>query len=357
MGHRERVLLAMNRKEPDRPPLDLGGAHFSIVESPPYGYRKLCEFMGLGDVQVSYWSLGTKLVYPIHEKILEAFDIDFRHILFNEPVREMSESPFKDSWGVVWKCAGDHFYAVDPPMAEAKDYKDVESYRNWPDPAKDPIFPAQEPFSAERIRKQAQKIRQETDYAAGCFPVDLPFLRYTWLRGFSQTFLDMKFHPELYASLMEKIVEICSGQLEAYVPEVADLVDYIGFADDFGSQYGPLLSVEQYRTNVKPWFKKLIHLTKKLAPEPKIFYHCCGSIFPLIPEFIDAGIDILNPLQLNARNMDPERIKKEYGDRLCFHGGIDQLKTLPFGTVEDVDAHVKKVLSVFAKGGGYIVAR
>ena len=110
------------------------------------------------------------------------------------------------------------------------------------------------------------------------------------------------------------------------------------------------------RRYVKPWFSRYVGEVKKRFPGVKLIYHTCGSVYELIPEFIECGIDVLNPLQPNAKNMNHRRIKREFGDRLCFHGGVDVQRVLPFGTVEEVARHVRKVIEDLAPGGGYILA-
>lgn len=346
--HRERVKAAIERRETDRVPVDLGGLACSIVDVPPYGYSKFCEYLGLREYGPITYGDG-RAVFPVDERILKRFDIDIRHITMKEPVKELPGGVWEDSFGCRWKeSPSKHMdYPVDHPLRQAKSIKDIEDYSKWPNP-KDPAFTGHE--------AEAKKLHEETDYAIMAQPecVASIFYRYAWLKGFNEVFIDMKTNPEFYCALTDKILEVNSQLMTVYLNEVGDYVDMVWIGDDMGAQAGPFMSIEEYRKYVKPWFKKSIALIRKLAPKSKIFYHCCGSIHELIPEFIDCGIDILNPLTPSAKSMEHERLKRDYGDKLCFHGGIDVQTILPFGNPKTVKDYVRKAVSVMSPS--YILA-
>ncbi len=349
LSHRDRVILAINRKEPDRPPSDLGGPAWSIVETPPYGYSELCEYLGLKDVSLSLKG-GSKIVASLDERLLKRFDIDFRWVKMDSPEKELPGDIVEDCFGVRWKLAVDHYYPIDPPLRDAKSLVDIEDYSGWPDP-EDPVF-------TDGKREEARKLQEETDYAVGgdIGIVRSVFHMYAFLRGFNQWFIDMKINPEFYKALSDKMLELNTQVLERFLGEVGDYLDVVYLSDDAGAQSGLLMSVEDYRKYFKPWFKISVNNLKRMVPKAKILYHTCGSVYPLIPDFIECGIDVLNPIQPLAKNMEPERLKHEFGDKICFHGGIDQQKVLPLGKPEEVKSYVERVLSVMAPGGGYIMA-
>lgn len=165
----------------------------------------------------------------------------------------------------------------------------------------------------------------------------------------------MKRNPDFYHALMDKIVG-CSIELaKGFYGAVGDYVDIAVFNDDMGWQQGPYLSPQEYKEFVKPWAARYISEVKKLT-KAKMYYHCDGSISPLIDDFVDMGVDILGPVMNEGRDMEPEKLKKRYGDRICFQSGIDTQGVLPLGTVAEVREHVKCVIRGLAPGGGYIFA-
>ncbi len=345
LSHRERVLQSINHRETDRVPLDLGGPAGRIVDGVPYGYKALCTYLGIDMLHVSYRPYS-HVIYPIDERILETFDIDFRHVRVNEPTRELVNG-FQDYFGVPWKDTGTHLRPITPPLAEAKKIEDIDLFPAWPDP-KNPAF-------VKGKRDQAKHLREETDYAIMVEGISGLSHRYAWLRGFERWFLDMRIRPEFFTALSERIFNVSLDITLRFLYEVGDFADIFAYGDDMGGQQGPFLSVRDYRMFIKPWFKKYISAVKKAFPHIKFFYHCCGSVDKLIPEFIDCGVDVLNPVQPRARNMEPQRLKETFGNMLCFHGGIDVQQTLPLGDIEEVTEHVRQVVEAYAPGGGYIV--
>jgi hypothetical protein len=137
--HRERVFLALSFKEPDRVPKDLSGFAWPIIDVPPYGYRKLCDFLKIKDVVSLYRSSHTFVVYPLDERILRHYDIDFRYIRMNESIKEISKEIKEDCWEVKCKNAGTFYYPIDHPLKKVKNFKEVEVYDKWPD-YKNPLY-------------------------------------------------------------------------------------------------------------------------------------------------------------------------------------------------------------------------
>ena len=345
MTPRERVLTALRHEEPDRVPLDLGGSTCRIAVGEPHGYLALCRHLGLGDVRVELRPASFN-VSRVDERILRRFGVDLRHVRVRDLGRRVSDRVYEDMFGVRWLRMRSHYYPVDPPLKNARGPRDVEAYP-WPR--------TDDPRLFEGLERRAEAYREEGYAVVAEIPGGI-FHRYAFLRGFSRWFLDMRMEPELYRALADRITETLLEVSLNFLDAVGDYVDLAFFGDDMGHQTGPFLSVEDYRRYVKPWFSRYVGEVKKRFPRVKLIYHTCGSVYELIPEFIECGIDVLNPLQPNARNMNHRRIKREFGDRLCFHGGVDVQRVLPFGTVEEVARHVRKVIEDLAPGGGYILA-
>lgn len=333
----------------DRVPMDLGGLAWSITDTPPYGYRRLCEFIGLRNVTVAH-RVGTYVVYPTDERVLTYFDVDFRHVRMGEPERELPGGIVEDAFGSQWKPTGSFYYPINPPLKDAKSPRDVEKYTRWPNP-RDPVY-------VQELRREAKRFWEETDYAVeGDLGIARNnFHRYAQLRGFNQWLTDMRLNPELYEALADKVLEVNIGLMEAFLTEVGDYIQIVCVSDDMGYQAGPFLSVTDYRKYVKPWFKKYVKSIKQMASKVKVLYHSCGSVYPLIPDFIDCGVDILNPIQPLAKDMEASRLKHVFGEKLCFHGGIDVQRLLPFSKPDVVREQVTRFIKVMAAGGGYILA-
>ncbi|MFB0562852.1 MAG: uroporphyrinogen decarboxylase family protein [Candidatus Lokiarchaeia archaeon] len=165
----------------------------------------------------------------------------------------------------------------------------------------------------------------------------------------------MKKNSEVFRYLADRILEVNGTVVEAFFYECGEHLDFALLSDDLGTQQAPFISPKDYKEYWKPYHREMISRTKALT-DGFIFWHCCGSIFPLIDHLIDIGIDVLNPIQPLAKGMNAEPLKKTYGDRLAFDGGLDVQKLLPRGTVEEVRAEVKRVIEILGENGGYVFA-
>ena len=174
------------------------------------------------------------------------------------------------------------------------------------------------------------------------------------MRGLERWFIDMIENPEFCEALLDKTLKFWLDYFDGFLAEVGDLVDVVMIGDDLTGQSGPLFSPDFYRKVVKPRQKELVQHIKSLT-KAKIWYHTCGACYKYIPELIDNGIDILNPVQIGLPNMEPERLKNEFGKQLVFWGGgIDAQHVLPFAKPEEVRNHVKVNLEIFKPNGGYV---
>ena len=255
----------------------------------------------------------------------------------------------RDEWGVIWRRPenGGHFIPregpfqkEEPTLAELKKYP-------WPEP--------RNPERIEGLKERACKLRQETDCAIVLtFPNGI-MGDCQRVRGFGRWLEDLVINPVLAEALLDYSLMVNAEIIKFALEEMGRYVDVIGFPDDLGFQDRPYMRPELYRKIVKPYHRRLVEAIKKHS-DAKIVMHCDGSIYPLVPDLIDIGVDVLNPVQLSAANMDSRRLKVEFGDNLSFWGAIDTREVLPRGTPEDVRNEVKRRIAELASGGGYVLA-
>ena len=347
LSHRERVIRALSHQEVDRIPFDLGSTPNSSIHIEQY--QKLKAYFGVeAEDTIIHRMMQTAAV---HEPVLQALDIDFRGVLYGAPDSRpdipVGENGYQDALGVVRrKPPGSLYYDLEKcPLAGSITIKDVVDYR-WPDPG-DPGF-------TRGMREKLLHLRENTDYAIVLY-LPAPFVHITqFLRGFEDWFLDLAADEKLAGAFFDATVEYTSALAVEILKVGGDLADVVGTADDMGSQNGPLVSPEMYRRLFKPRHKKYFDTIKKYT-KAFIHFHSCGSIYKLLNDFIEVGVDIINPVQVSAKNMDSSILGPEFGDRLSFWGGIDSQHVLPYGSTEDVKAEVKRRIKDFAPGGGYVL--
>jgi len=182
----------------------------------------------------------------------------------------------------------------------------------------------------------------------GCFD----FARF--MRGTEEFFMDLVYEPRKAEVLLDKVNELAIEFFGRCIEKVKDLVDGVYLGDDFGTQQGLAISPDMWRKYIKPRYKKLISIIKD--NDLKYCHHSCGGVYPIIPDMIELGVDVLNPIQPLARGMEPEILGKEFGKDIAFYGGIDEQRTLPCGTVEDVKNEVLNRIDTLGRYNGYIVA-
>jgi uroporphyrinogen decarboxylase len=174
------------------------------------------------------------------------------------------------------------------------------------------------------------------------------------LRGLEQMLMDVVLNPEFVSALLAKLLEINLAATGRFLDKVGPYIQVIRTADDLATQKGPLMSPQTYRTLLKPVYKQYFDLIKSKT-EAKIFYHSCGNVTQLIDDLVEIGVDILNPVQVSAMG-DTSELKARFGDKVVFWGGIDTQHVLPHGSVEEVEAEVRRCIRDLAPGGGYVVA-
>ncbi len=347
MTHRERVIAALEHREPDRVPVDLcATTNSGIVRQ---AYDRLHQYLGMGgEPELLHRMMQT---VDVGEEIKRRFDIDFRGVYLGKADTgkdvELDEWRYKDEWGVVRvKPPGSYYYDLEKlPLAGEITVRDIANFP-WPDP--------HDPGRTRGLKEKVEKLRRETDYAIA-LNLSPPFVHISqYMRGFEDWFLDCACNPALLEALFDAILEINMAICEDALRLVGDQVDVVMAGDDLGMQDRPQVSPELFRKLFKPRFKRYFDLIHDLS-SAKILLHTCGSVWLLLDDLLDVGIDALHPVQVAAANMDTARLKDRYGDKLSFWGAIDTQHVLPRGSVEEVKAEVRRRIDDLAHGGGYVL--
>ena len=377
MNSRQRVLTALAHREPDRVPVDLGATRVTGITA--VAYNRLKAHLGLAEGSTKVFDISQQLA-EVEEEILERFGVDVIPLnrvqtgfeIMNwawkgwrlpdgspclvstefDPVRE--EERDRSSWALVrdgvvvarMPARSFYFTRVHHPLAGAITKEDIDAYP-WPTISDEELA---------HLRRRARHLYENTDYAiVGEFGGNI----LEWgqdLRGWDVFLMDLVIHKDLAHHLMDRMVECWLRNLERYLEAVGDYIQIIQMGDDLGTQHGPQISPQLYREMIKPRHQR-VYSTVKEQSDIYVFLHSCGAIFDFIPDLIEAGVDILNPVQTSARGMDPVALKREFGHRITFWGGgCDTQRVLPRGTPEEVREDVRERLRVFAPGGGYVFA-
>jgi len=346
MTHRERLLTALDHREPDRVPMDLGTARFTTMVKA--ASQRLCDYLGFGKTGPILDRM--QQLVEVDERILEYLDVDCRAFSQGAPDRgadeELGEGRYRDEWGVIRsQPPGSHYYDLEVcPLAGDITPADIARYP-WPDPTDSGRF--------RGLRETALRLHQ-TDYAI-MYNARFHLVHMTqYLRGFYDWYLDLGANHKLFRSLMDAVLDVLLEINRRAFREVGDLIDVVAFGDDIGQQDRPVCSLDTYRRLIRPYQERFVDCIKSHT-RAKILYHTCGSVYRLIPDFIELGIDALNPIQVSARHMEPERLKREFGDRIAFWGGIDTQHLLPHGTPEEVRAGVRRTFETLGQGGGWVL--
>jgi len=363
MNSRERVLTALAHQEPDRVPVDFLAT--------PEVWKKLVDHFQTSKAQIDSGGFFS----PEREAVLRQLQVDCRLISYdmfcsppegflkpgarvdwesslarstpNRMWRQvLPDGTYMDIWGhhtrVVENPTGCYEEFASFPLESAESVNDLRSYP-WPDPdwwetsavsaALDKIDPDQE----LHVRIRSGSIFESA-----------------WqLRGMERFMMDLALDPAIPEYILDRITEILVEVTRRLLDAAGDRVFMVYFYDDVGAQDKLLISKRMWERFLRPRHKQIVDLAHSYGKS--VMYHCDGAIYTLLEDLIDLGIDVLNPVQPTARDMAPERLKSEFGDRLSFHGGIDIVDLLPKGTPDEVRADVRQRVKVMGKGGGYIM--
>lgn len=361
MTSRERVLAALDHNEPDKVPIDLGGTICTTISAT--ANRKLKDYMGIkkdGEI-ITHPFLDVVLPLP---EVLELFETDCRTVRLKGPGGEedadsgkggysqisLSDKPqghwMLDEYGTKWQKCGYDYSPVEYPLHDG-DITDIEKF-DWPDPY--------DKGRIRGIREEAKRLHEETDF---CIMSDImcggPFENSLWLRGFDNFPMDLLTDQKFARALLDKITDIDIGFWDAQLSEVGEYVDVVCQGDDMGMQTGLQFSPEIYRKFIKPCHKRMFDFIRSKT-NAKIWLHSCGSVYEIIPDLIEIGVQVLNPVQCSAQNMGLKKLKTEFGKDIAFWGGGFNVQKIPFMSQEEIKESVKETFEIMKPGGGYVFA-
>lgn len=329
MTPRERVHAALAHQEPDRVPFS-------------WGFGPTPEMTAVLQEYLAQRGMDWARLRELTEDVL----------VVNPAYIGPELPPFVDIWGIRRRPqpygAGSYDEFAFHPLADASSPEDIESYP-WPDPeAYDYAHLREQTLAADPRLLKARKLSH-----AVCGNV---LEIYCWMTGLEKALANLLLNPEVVHAALEKITRFFEYKLRRSLDQVADLVDILYFADDLGTQRGLLMSPRLYRDVVRPCHERLFRLGKALAPQAAVMLHSDGAVFDILPELMDAGLEVLEAVQVDAEGMAPERLKAAYGRRLCFYGGISVQSLLPHGSPEMVMRECRRLVEVLGRDGGYIAA-
>jgi uroporphyrinogen decarboxylase len=336
MNSRQRVLAAINHVEPDRVPVDLWAL-------PPVTDR-LREHFGVEDPSTG------PLTSSGHcdEAVWQALGIDLRSVwpTYAGPLLPSSDDgSWVDWWGLRKRMVGPFEEVVEPPLADAQTVADVEAYP-WPDP---------DWFNYEGLRPTCQALSEYALVIRDPGPNATCVLRLSmFLRGMEKFMMDLAMNTDLARAIIERVERFYLELDRRILEAVGDLTDIYFIADDVGVQDKLMISPRMFRKFIRPSLQRFIAQAKEHGQ--RVMYHTCGAVRPLIPDFIEMGVDILNPIQMSANGMEPSELKRDFGDALCFHGSLDIQTVLSQGTPDQVRAEVTRLCQVLGQRGGFILA-
>ncbi len=332
MTSKERVLRAIDRELQDRTPVDFAGTADTV-----------------GKLEAHFDCSG-------YDSVLEHLGVDFRTVkprYVGPELPRRADGSYRDVYG-AWRrtvrfASGSYEEVVESPLAQAET---VEEIRAFP-------MPRAEWFDFSDIAHQCEQYAQFAVLAGGTRN-DLDIRGYstfqtpTYLRPMEQLFQDLYTRPQLAQALFERFADFFLAFYEQLFQAARGGIDLFVVLDDYGGQQGPLVSRELWREFVRPHLKPGIDLAKSFGA--RVMLHSCGSVRALIPEFLELGVEVLDPIQVQAAGMAPGELAEEFGERLSFHGSIDVQHTLPFGTPEDVRAEVAQRVATLGRNHGFILA-
>lgn len=343
--YRERFALTLDHKPVDRCPVDLGGTPQSTIEDPAARAR-LARALGFAGPPPDDDKFD--------RRILERFGVDFRRV--GELVgfktarnRTVSDGEAVDEYGIRHRRADGRWSMVEFPLADAS-LDDLAAYE-LPrlDQAVAPL---------DQLAQRAEFLFRRTPYVvAGEHPVYGVLELACWLCGYDRLMLKLALEPEFVRLLFSKIVAFQKNIIREYYSRLGPFLHLTTSGDDFGTQHGLFMSPAMWRAFVKPCLRERIAFTAQFT-DAAYMHHSCGAIAPIIPDLADIGVRILNPIQPQAAGMEPAGLKKKFGARLTFHGGLDTQEVLPSNDADRIEKAVGNLMEIMRprESGGYIFA-
>lgn len=360
---RERVQTALRHQQPDRVPVDL--------LMTPEVWAKMAAHWGLSSAPPAPGAFFD----PAWEQVAQRMQSDLRVLsydMFCQPPESVYKPGARPDWwnalsrstpnrmwrqwmpdGTSYDIWGHHYRIVDNPTGA------YEEFATWPHSAATSVeelktFPWPQPdwwdFSSlpDAIRQLDPRRELYLRFRIGSV------FELAWqIRGMQEFLMDLASMPAIPHYIMERMTDVHVENLKRVLEVAGDQLDMVYFYDDVATQRSLMISPAMWRDYVRPCHARIIEVAHKF--DKPVMYHCDGAIAALIPELIDLGINVLNPIQPDSPGMEAERLKRDFGDRLTFHGGVDIIKTLPRGTPEEVRSEVRERIRVLGKDGGYIM--
>ncbi|HHY82441.1 MAG TPA: methyltransferase [Clostridiales bacterium] len=373
MTSRERIIEAINHREPDMLPIDFGGMRSTGINA--RAYKNLKDFLGIKEGNVKLYDVFQQLAEPEMEvlnllggdvvqlhRLAPAFGIKIdrwkRARLYDEfdalvpedytPVpNENGDLEIIDNGKVIARMpkGGFYFDQVDHPYEHVETYQDID----------DIPIPEITDEELAYLEKEAKRLYEQTDkailaaFGGNIFEAG----QINW--GYEKFFVDLAINKDLVHYWLNKLTDAYLRDLDKYLKAVGKYINVIQFGDDLGTQQAPQISADMYREMIKPYHKRQYEFVRNNYPHIKVFLHSCGAIYDLIPDLIDAGVEILNPVQISAKGMNPARLKKEFGKDLVFWGGgADMQGLVNYGSIDQIKQHTRELIEIFSPGGGYV---
>ena len=353
MNSRERMLLALNHKQGDRIPLDIGGMAQSGMHHK--AYAALREYYGLERKEPELINIITQAA-RIDEELMDKMGTDARVVYgkwaspeINIPRIEGNYKVFENEFAVGFRMPADGglYYDIVSHPLDKDDLQEALASYAFPDPNEDWRFGVL--IHDTKAARERGKLTVLMGMCPGIYEVG------SWLRGFERYLMDMLTEPENIGKLTDILSEMKAQYWEKALSIVGDYIDVINEADDMASQKSLMFSIATYRKLIKPYHTRIFNRAKKAAPHIKCMFHSCGAVRELIPDLIEAGVEILNPVQYGADGMDLKLLKKNFGKDIVFWGGgIDTQSVLQNGTVCEIKNEVKKNIEILGADGGFV---
>jgi uroporphyrinogen decarboxylase len=343
MTSRERFAAAMAHRNGDRTPVDIGAT--TLTSMTAKCQESLRKFLGFSGPAIPTNS-------GVDQRILEWAGTDFRSVggilqLPSPHTRTVSNTEYIDCWGVRRSKLGSYYEITGYPLKNAS-VADIKSYQ-WPEPRADEKLLAKWESEAKALKNKNKYVVIAEHPLFGILELGC------WMCSYDDFLMKLAGEPDFVRAFMDKALDIQLKIIEQYYPVLGPYIDLTTSGDDFGMQNSPMLSPRAFEKCVVPYFKERIRRTKELG-HCYYWHHTCGSVFRIIGQLIGCGVDILNPVQTSATDMEPKKLKERYGNKIVFWGGVDVQQFLPAATTDEVRSTVKDLLNVLGRDGGYVMA-